>query len=313
MQVNIVDVESFKQERYNHLNITSQLSFDTNTTQTGDDKTGKMSFDQLSSLESQPRRSSSNYADDPEFDRLSQDLMNKLFTLTGNISRLRTEIGHLGTRRDTARVRERVHDLIEESSESFKTVAVGVKKIQTWEDATPTQKYKQQKLFREFKSSLDEFQTLQRQALEKQRASVSAARAAAQDEEAATGGIPAVPLSPTGQQELLQQELRLAPQDEVDFQDALIAEREEEIRNIEQGVGDLNVLFQQVAQIVTEQGDQLGGIAENVERTHEDTRGADRELRQAARYQKNARSKACCLLLVLAVILTIILLAIFLG
>ncbi|KUI53344.1 Syntaxin pep12 [Cytospora mali] len=272
-----------------------------------------MSFDQLSSLESQPRRSaSSNYADDPEFDRLSQDLMNKLFTLTGNISRLRTEIGHLGTRRDTARVRERVHDLIEESSESFKTVAEGVKKVQTWEDVTPTQKYKQQKLFREFKASLDEFQKLQRQALEKQRASVSAARAAAHDEEA---GGDTVPLSPTGQQQQqqLQQELRLAPQDEVDFQDALIAEREEEIRNIEQGVGDLNVLFQQVAQIVTEQGEQLGGIAENVERTHEDTRGADRELRQAARYQKNARSKACCLLIVLSVILTIIVLAIVLG
>lgn len=111
----------------------------------------------------------------------------------------------------------------------------------------------------------------------------------------------------------MQQELRLAPQDEVDFQDALIAEREEEIQNIEQGVSDLNVLFQQVAQIVTEQGEQLGGIADNVERTYEDTRGADRELRQAARYQRNARSKACCLLLVLAVILTIVLLAIFLG
>jgi len=95
-----------------------------------------MSFDQLSGLESQSRRNTSNYTDDPDFDRLSQDLTNKLFTLTGNISRLRTEIGHLGTRRDTARVRERVHDLIEESSEIFKGVGEGVKKIQTWDDVT---------------------------------------------------------------------------------------------------------------------------------------------------------------------------------
>lgn len=174
----------------------------------------------------------------------------------------------------------------------------------------PTQKYKQQKLFREFKQSLNEFQTLQRQALEKQRASVSAARAAAADEEE---GTPLSSAPQQQQQQQLQEELRLAPQDEVDFQDALIAEREEEIRNIEQGVGDLNVLFQQVAQIVTEQGEQLTGIADNVERTHEDTHAADRELRSAARYQRNARSKACCLLLVLAVILTIVLLAIFLG
>lgn len=280
-----------------------------------------MSFDQLSSLESQPRPSA--YADDPEFDRLSQDMMNKLFTLSGNTSRLRTEIGHLGTRRDTARVRERVRDLIDESSETLKQVGEGVKKVQTWgedhggDELTPAQKYKQQKLFREFRSSLEEFQGLQRQALEKQRASVSAARAAAHEEEEGGGGRDGdnVPLSPTGQQQqqLMQQDLRLAPQDEVDFQEALIAERETEIQNIEQGVGDLNVLFQQVAQIVTEQGEQLGGIAENVERTHEDTRGADRELRQAARYQKNARGKACCLLMVLSIILTIIVLAVVLG
>ncbi|KAG8162985.1 hypothetical protein KVR01_007463 [Diaporthe batatas] len=280
-----------------------------------------MSFDQLSSLESQPRQSA--YTDDPEFDRLSQDMMNKLFTLSGNTSRLRTEIGHLGTRRDTARVRERVRDLIDESQETLKEVGEGVKRVQTWGDdhggdeLTPAQKYKQQKLFREFRSSLEEFQGLQRQALEKQRASVSAARAAAHEEDEGGRGGDNVPLSPTGQQQqqqqLMQQDLRLAPQDEVDFQEALIAERETEIQNIEQGVGDLNVLFQQVAQIVTEQGEQLGGIAENVERTHEDTRGADRELRQAARYQKNARSKACCLLIVLAVILTIIVLAVVLG
>lgn len=171
----------------------------------------------------------------------------------------------------------------------------------------------QQKLSREFQSSLSEFQSLQRQALEKQKASVSAARAAVDHEDesgtgAASGGGPSSP------QLLQQQELtRLAPQDEVDFQEALIIEREEEIRNIEQGVGDLNVLFQQVAQIVTEQGEVLDTIERNVEVVRDDTQGADRELRSAARYQKNARSKACCLLVILSVILTIILLAVFLG
>jgi t-SNARE complex subunit (syntaxin) len=107
--------------------------------------------------------------------------------------------------------------------------------------------------------------------------------------------------------------LRLASQDEVDFQDSLIVEREAEIRNIEQGVTELNELFRDVAHIVTEQGEQLDLIDGHVERTRDDTRGADVELRSAARYQWNARSKACCLLLILAVILTIIILAATLG
>ncbi|KAL2179807.1 t-SNARE [Thermothelomyces heterothallicus CBS 202.75] len=279
-----------------------------------------MSFDQLSSLEAGRRRGAPGYSDDPEFQRLSQDLMNKLFKLNGNNQRLSAEVGYLGTRRDTPRVRERVHELIEESRDTFKEVGEGVKKIQTWEDVTPTQKYMQQKLSREFQSSLSEFQSLQRQALEKQKASVSAARAAV-EQEAAAGGGAGGPGSPQllqeqqrQQQQQQQQELaRLAPQDEVDFQEALIIEREEEIRNIEQGVGDLNVLFQQVAQIVTEQGEVLDTIANNVENVRDNTRGADRELRSAARYQKNARSRACCLLIILTVILTIILLAVFLG
>ena len=99
-----------------------------------------MSFDQLSSLESQPtttrRQDDPQYTDDPEFQRLSQELMDKLFTLSGNISRLSNEINLLGTKRDTERVRERVHELLEESKDSFKEVGEGVKTIQAWEDVS---------------------------------------------------------------------------------------------------------------------------------------------------------------------------------
>ncbi|KAI1135769.1 t-SNARE [Hypoxylon sp. FL0543] len=273
-----------------------------------------MSFDQLSSIESGSgggrRQNNGAYSDDPEFSRLSQGLMNKLFHLQGNISKLRTDIGLLGTKRDNPRLRERVHVVIEESTEQFKDVGEGIKKIQAWEDPTPTQKYSQQKLSREFKSALRDFQSLQRAAIEKQRASVSAAKAAL-DHEAPEGA----PSGLEGEQLQLQQQeqVHLAPQDEVDFQEALITEREEEIRQIEEGVGDLNVLFQQVAQIVSEQGEVLETIESNAVNIRDDTRGADYELRSAARYQKNARSKACCLLLVLAIIMAIVLLAVFLG
>jgi t-SNARE complex subunit (syntaxin) len=144
---------------------------------------------------------------------------------------------------------------------------------------------------------------VQRLALEKQRASATAARTAL--DEAQSPSSESHPQFQTQSQE----QLRLASQDEVDFQDSLIVEREAEIRNIEQGVSELNELFRDVAHIVNEQGEQLDTIAANVDNTRTDTRGADLELRSAARYQKNARTKACCLFLILAVILTIIILA----
>lgn len=120
--------------------------------------------------------------------------------------------------------------------------------------------------------------------------------------------------SADGRQQLQQEyQPQLAEQGEVDFQENLIIEREGEIRQIEQSVGELNELFRDVAHIVREQGDMLDTIDVNVENTLQDTRGADVELRSASRYQKAARNKACCLLLILAIVLVIIVLAVVLG
>ncbi|KAI4270882.1 MAG: hypothetical protein LQ337_006411 [Flavoplaca oasis] len=276
-----------------------------------------MSFDRSSALESQPtttrREDDAEYRDDPDFSRFTEDLSVKLFSLTSSIARLSQQINLLGTKRETDRVRERVNDLLEEARSGFKDVGGRVKKLTTWEDLNPSQKYTQQKLSREFQASGTEFQTLQRTALEKQRASASAARTAVDSGDPAS----APPYTDNaGQQQSQvqeQEQLRLASQDEVDFQESLIIERESEIRNIEQSVGELNELFRDVAHIVREQGDQLNTIDANVENVRGDTRQADIELRSASRYQKASRNKACCLLLILGVVLIIIILAAALG
>jgi t-SNARE complex subunit (syntaxin) len=156
---------------------------------------------------------------------------------------------------------------------------------------------------------LKEFQDLQRTALEKERAAAAASRAVLDEQSTSPGGSGA--LGQRQQQE--QEQLRLASQEEVDFQESLIIERESEIRNIEQSVGELNELFRDVAHVIHAQGEQLDIISENVENTRDDTMAAHRELTSAARYQRNARNKMCCLLLILAVVLTIIILAVVLS
>ncbi|KAF2421483.1 t-SNARE [Tothia fuscella] len=273
-----------------------------------------MSFDRNNALESQPtnwrREDDPAYADDPEFRRFTQELSDKLFALTSNVSRLSTQVGLLGTKRETERVRERVRDLIDEGSKEFKDVGEGLKKVIAWEDVGPSQRFTQGKLNREFQASLREFQDLQKAALDKERTSAAASRAALESE---------APSSPSGQQTQQQQQqqqqeqLRLASQDEVEFQESLIIERESEIRNIEQSVGELNELFRDVAHMVHEQGEQLDIISENVEGVREDTRGADVELRTAAKHQRNARNKMCCLLMILGVVLTVVILAVVLS
>lgn len=68
---------------------------------------------------------------------------------------------------------------------------------------------------------------MQRQALEKERSSAAASRAALEEAQGATAEEGSGQVG--GQQ--TQEQLRLASQDEVDFQDSLIVEREAEIRN----------------------------------------------------------------------------------
>jgi hypothetical protein len=74
------------------------------------------------------------YQDDPEFNSFTTDLSDRLFSLTANISRLSSQVALLGTKRETDRVRERVQDLLEETSASFKDIGDGLKKVQAWHD-----------------------------------------------------------------------------------------------------------------------------------------------------------------------------------
>ncbi|KAG5996116.1 hypothetical protein E4U52_007280 [Claviceps spartinae] len=271
-----------------------------------------MSYDQLSNLESGRQ---GNYSDDPDFQTLQYDLKNKLQKLLVSNRDLSKDINSLGTKKDNPRLRERVNKGLESTRELCRGIGEGVKRLQTWDDLTKQQKYEQTKVSSDFQTALQEFQNLQRRALDKEKASVSAARAAHGSDSHDQGGSGGAIYQDQDQQSqlLLQEQQQLAPQDEVDFQESLIIEREEEIRNIEQGVGDLNVLFTQVAHIVAEQDAGIMTLADNVDRTHEHTMQADRETRQAARYQKAARNKSCCLLLIMGVILTIVILAIVLG
>lgn len=165
-------------------------------------------------------------------------------------------------------------------------------------------------------SALTDFQTIQRLSAEKTRQYVTAARQAqhqVNDEGMPVGDLSYSP-SGTGQQQvqvpLVQQQMALAEQNEVDFQEGLIQEREEEIRGIEQGITELNEIFRDLGTMVTEQGVMVDNIEQNVSNAATHTKAADRELITAARYQKGARNRMCCLLLILAIILTVVLLAV---
>ncbi|KAK9369036.1 t-SNARE [Lipomyces kononenkoae] len=295
----------------------------------------------MSFLSSKPQgvmgSGSGGFSDSPEFDSLANRLSNQLFTLTTNISTLHRLLGMVGTKKDSHDIRDRVSSLTDDTRELCKSLGDDVKLLQTWTDITPSQRFTQQKLCREFTSLLADFQSVQRLSAEKQRQFVIAAKShlpgstqllspgtesseyAYQQQQLLMQEQLQAPAQQSEQQQprrsqVQQQEtLDIVGQEEIDFQNSLIAERELEIQGIEQGISELNEIFRDLGTMVTEQGVLIDNIESNITNVADSTQHASAELTKASRYQKSSRNKSCCLLLILVIILAVVLLAVFLG
>jgi len=85
--------------------------------------------------------------------------------------------------------------------------------------------------------------------------------------------------------------------------DAIIAERDEDIKQLETQMKGLQEVFVDVATMIQEQGVMLNTVEDNVEVAVNKTTEGVAELKQASEYQKSARNKMCCILLLVVLIL----------
>jgi len=100
---------------------------------------------------------------------------------------------------------------------------------------------------------------------------------------------------------------------EREFNDAMIQDREEGIKQIEATITEVGGIFQDLAQIVHEQGFMIDNIESNVESTSHNTAEAVVELRKASKHQRSARTKMCWLMLIIAIVIGVIAVAIYFG
>jgi hypothetical protein len=137
---------------------------------------------------------------------------------------------------------------------------------------------------------------------------------------------------------------------ELAYQEALVQERENEIREIETGIHELNEITRDLGTIITEQGSMIGessyqkknlfqstavsvcsrppaysencldlptltasvtdNIESNISSVEVNVREADRELTTAADYQRKAGQRGACLMIIIAIVVTIVLVAV---
>ncbi|KAI8853361.1 t-SNARE [Chytridium lagenaria] len=237
-----------------------------------------------------------------------------IFMISNNVASVQKLVTQLGSAKDTPEMRQRLHVLTEDTRDMIKQTSADLKRlmaptIQVNEFDARQRKIAHQKLQKDFEDVLKRFQSVSKLAAEKSREFVDRVKGQGShrmsfDDEA--DGSETAPLMGTSSQ---LQQLR-AIDNEIDYNEALIHEREEDLRNIEKSIIEVNEIFRDLGTIVNEQQYMLDSIESNVGEVAINMENAHGELRTAARYQKLSGNKICCLFVIVAVIAVVIILVV---
>lgn len=260
------------------------------------------------SVTSPPILSPSGVTNELTYSELNEKISQLVYKITSNIGAMDKLVGFLGTARDTQETRDHLHEVTEQTRDMVKRTTEHIKGLTVLVNEPGAdnrqRKLEQQKLSRDFQRVLEQFQIAQRRSIERTRQCVAVSKANHLRNDQWNDDS-----DNAEEQPLMQPEQRLQLQvleNEVDYNEAVIEEREAEITNISQGITELNGIFTDLARIVGQQGSMIDNIEVNVSNIGAHVRNAADELTTASRYQKRSRKWLCTILLILAGLLAII-------
>lgn len=276
------------------------------------------------------------FTDSPEFNALKEEIVTRLFEINGQISTLQQFIATLESLLKKGNVSVKVVDRIDKKAVVnirkvgglIKDVNEQVQKIDAIEESSldKPEIIAREKLVRDVRYSLQEFQSTQRKYTTVIREINDLAKAALSQEELEQQNINALREEEEheeGSQKLQQQSSDIArkPQitiqrepinnEEFAYQQSLIRQRDQEISNIEEGINELNEIFNDLGNVVQQQSVMVDNIEANIYSTSDNTAMASRELTKAFRSQRSANKWCLYLLVGLLVMLFMLLLIVF--
>ncbi|KAJ2758271.1 hypothetical protein IWQ56_006043, partial [Coemansia nantahalensis] len=208
-----------------------------------------------------------------QYRRRVQELSRKVFQINASVANIRQLVSQLGTQRDTSRLRQDIHAKMEDTRELVKHTGAELKALAAapagaGDSRRRARRLEQQKLAADFQKVLEQFQNIQRVSAEVSREYVDRARHARADHpDLADEHQESTPLlQQQQQQQQYHHRVELSVLDnDVEYNEALIIERESEINEIEQGIVELNEIFRDLGSIVTEQQTLFDSIESNIQ------------------------------------------------
>lgn len=249
-------------------------------------------------------------SDRSEEARTLQQMRDGVQTFARRVSQLDEAVRQIGTPRDNHALRARVRNGVDEAQLQMHELAALVKRVSALDmSGADKKKYTplRQKLIEDFARTSNEFKRVSQLAAEREKAPIPAAVL-----KSAQAGGSAI-LTTQESQALLEAERReqaVQLESQRAYIDGINLEREEEVRQLEANVAQVNEMFKDLAHIIEEQGVLIDNIDANVSHAVEEVEEGEKQVDKAVHYQKKSRSKMCCILATAVAILIIVIICI---
>lgn len=242
-----------------------------------------------------------------ELDKIFSSTSTQTQTFGSLISQFNSQRRLVGSKRDSANLREKL-DLLQTKIAGLDAAIAGLtvninKAIDQSLEITERQAMQKERISQDYASLHKSF----KEALDQYNSRKVAIPLKSLDSED-TPLIQKQPEQQTQEQQQLTQEQ--IDQTELQYHLLLTEERNREIDRVAASVQEVNSVFKDLSTLVNQQGEQLDTIEENVQELHGNTQQASRELHKAHEYQKRKGKWSCILLIVLLVIVLVIVLAV---
>ncbi|CAL9737753.1 syntaxin Pep12p [Monosporozyma servazzii] len=263
------------------------------------------------------------FSDSPQYDTLKDSIAEQLFEINGQIGMVKQFIASLSKFNNNGDIKAKYVERIDKKSidtihkirKLIDTINVQVTNMNNIEESAldKARLISREKLNRDIKMSLQAFQNTQLEYTkvmklinEKAQKQLNQNTAALRQEEEDSGNAKRNHVRTTKDHIFEQQmagntnqmviEMDPINNEEFVYQQNLIRQRDEEIQNIEQGIGELHDIFRDLSTVVQQQGVLVDNIEANIYSTVDNTQKASKELHKAMISQRK-QSKWCIYLL----------------
>uniref|UniRef100_A0A1D1Z2G4 Syntaxin-22 n=1 Tax=Anthurium amnicola TaxID=1678845 RepID=A0A1D1Z2G4_9ARAE len=226
-----------------------------------------------------------------------------IFQLNTAIAGFRRLVDAIGTARDTVEHRQKLVNARQSISKLVKEISVKLKAVRDPDPNIPLSKrVEDSKLTRDFQAILVDFQKAQKLSVEREAVYVPAPSPSPWQMSSALGEDTAPPDKNQEHERLTEEQKRreiFLLENEFIFNEAMIEEREQGIKDIGYQIAEVNEIFRDLAVLIHEQGIEIDGIGTNIEAAATTTANAEAQVAKASKSVKSKTSwvgdKSYCL------------------